>query len=280
MILIADSGSTKTNWIGIKDEKIVFKSDSAGMNPSVFSNEILTNTLKSNADLVLHKDTITQIYFYGAGCGTAIPKEKLASILKDFFVHSTIEIYEDSIAAIRSVTNEASIVCILGTGSNCTLFDGKKAIQKIVSLGYSVMDDASGNYFGRILLRDYFYYKMPLELAKNFEKSYNLNPDEIKQHLYNNDNPNTYLASFSKFLIDNKSAKYSQNIIKEGIALFIENQILQFTESSYLSIHFIGSIAYFLQDEIKQIAKKYSLKIGIFERHPINGLVNYHIKNK
>ncbi len=278
MILIADSGSTKTNWIGIKDKKIVFKTNSAGMNPSVFSKEILENTLKSNPNLVLHKDTIKQIYFYGAGCGTVTPKEKLASILSDFFEHSTIEIYEDSVAAIRSVTNQASIVCILGTGSNCTLFDGKKSIQKIASLGYSVMDDASGNYFGRILLRDYFYHKMPLEIAEKFEKSYNLNPDEIKQHLYNKDNPNTYLASFSRFLIDNKSVKYSQNIIKNGIILFIENQILQFKESSYLPIHFIGSIAYFLQDEIKQIAKEYSLNIGVFERHPINGLINYHLK--
>jgi N-acetylglucosamine kinase-like BadF-type ATPase len=199
--------------------------------------------------------------------------------LQSIFINSTIQVKEDTQAAVFSVTNKPAIVCILGTGSNCSYYDGKKVHQKIASLGYSVMDDASGNYYGKMLLRDYFFNKMPTDFATNFKKDYDLNPDEIKLNLYKRENPNTYLANFSHFLVNNKDSDYAQNIINKGLRLFVENQILQFEESKQLPIHFIGSLAHFLQDEIVQIFKEYNLVLGKIERHPIQGLVKYHTKN-
>jgi N-acetylglucosamine kinase-like BadF-type ATPase len=240
--------------------------------------ETLKNRILSNPELVKNKDLIKHLYFYGAGCGTETPKNKLKELLNDLFTDAKVTVKEDTEAAVFSVTDSPAIVCILGTGSNCSYFDGEKVHQKITSLGYIVMDDASGNYYGKQLLRDYFFNKMPKSLADEFAKDYDLNPDIIKENLYKKDNPNTYLANFVRFLVKHKDTDYSQKIIKKGLNLFIENQILQYPESKNLPIHFIGSLAHFFKDELQECLQKKGLKLGKIERHPIRGLVNYHAK--
>ena len=223
------------------------------------------------------KDGVKEIYFYGAGCGTPNAVDFLRSIFKEIFVSAKIEIYEDTIAAVKSLrTDTPGIVCILGTGSNCSYFDGKVTHQKIVSLGYILMDAASGNYYGKQIIKDYSYGTMPAELAKKFESEYDLNPQFIKDNLYKFGNPNTYLASVGRFLIENKSSDYAQTILKDGLRFFVENQILQFEESKNAPIYFVGSIAHFLHDEIVAVLAEYNLKLGKIVRHPILTLAEYH----
>lgn len=278
MILVADSGSTKTNWIAINDKgETEFRIDTPGLNPAVFSREILYDRIVSKKELNEVKDDVKEIYFYGAGCGTQTAVNFLREIFKEIFVNAKIEIYEDTIAAVKSLqTDSPGIVCILGTGSNCSYFDGKVTHQKIVSLGYILMDSASGNYFGKQIIKDYSYGKMPAEIARQFESQYDLSPDFIKENLYKKGNPNTYLASVGRFLIENKESEYAQNILKDGLRFFVENQILQFEESKNVPIYFVGSIAHFLQDEIVEVLKEYNLKLGKIVRHPIVNLAQYH----
>ena len=281
MILIADSGSTKTNWLVLdKTGKEVLRTRTKGLNPAVFDLEILQNRIEENKELTKIKDLVTKIYFYGAGCGTETPKKILKNLLVNLFKNASVKVKEDTEAAVFSVTDKPAIVCILGTGSNCSYFDGQTVHQKIASLGYIVMDDASGNYYGKQLLRDYFFNKMPNELATEFKKTYDLNPDTIKLNLYKKENPNTYLANFVRFLIQFKKTDYAQKVIKKGLNLFIENQILQYPESQNLPIHFIGSIAHFLREELKECLNEKGLQLGKIERHPINGLANHHLNKK
>jgi len=207
-----------------------------------------------------------------------MPRKILQKVLQSIFINAQITIGEDTEVAILATTNKKpGVVCILGTGSNCSYFDGENIHQKIVSLGYIVMDDASGNYFGKQLLRDYYYGKMPQEIAEKFENEFNLEADFIKENLYRKENPNTYLARFGHFMIDYKSHPYHQDMIKKGLRLFIENQILQYDEAKNLPIHFVGSIASFLKEEISDLLKEYSLTLGVIERHPIRGLIKNHI---
>ncbi|MEE9350115.1 MAG: N-acetylglucosamine kinase [Flavobacteriaceae bacterium] len=279
MILITDSGSTKTNWIAINNKgEQLFKTKTKGLNPAVFKSKVLEKRIRKNDELFACKEVVTKIHFYGAGCGTKTPRIILHKVLESFFPNAEIFIKEDTEAAVFSVTTKPAIVCILGTGSNCSYFDGKITHQKITSLGYIIMDECSGNYFGKILLRDYFFHKMPEDFAEGFALNYNLDSDHIKKNLYREDNPNTYLAGFSHYLIHHKNCDYAQKVIYRGLELFIENQILQYNESKKLPIHFIGSLAFYLEDEIKSIFKKYNLKLGKIERRPIDGLVQYHIK--
>jgi len=281
MILVADSGSTKTNWIAIKKGgETFFKIDTAGLNPAVFAKEVLFERITGNKDLYDNRSKVEKIFFYGAGCGTQTSRKFLKTIFKSIFDKAEIEIYEDTIAAVKSLqTNEPGIVCIVGTGSNCSYYDGENTHQKIVSLGYIIMDLASGNYYGKQLLKEYYYNKMPRDLAEKFENEYDLSPDEIKENLYKRNNPNTYLAQLGRFLIENKSSDYAQNIIKEGLRLFTENQILQFEESKNIPIYYVGSIAHFLSDEIKEVLDEYNLKLGRIVRHSIITLAQHHASN-
>jgi len=275
MILIADSGSTKTNWLAVNDNnEQLFKINTDGLNPAVFPKKVIEDRISNSNELVNVKNKVKKLLFFGAGCGTLKPKLALKEVLASFFKNAEIIVEEDTAAAVYATAKDKpAIVCILGTGSNCTYFDGENIHQKIISLGYIIMDDASGNYYGKKLLKAYYFNKMPKELAMQFESEYNLDADFIKENLYKKDNPNTYLAKFSYFLIENKDHPYFQKMIKFGLREFIENQIFQFEEATTIPIHFVGSVGFFLRDEIAEVFKEYNLKLGVIERHPIKCIV-------
>jgi len=279
MRLIVDSGSTKTDWIAIDNSgNILFETQTLGLNPQVLSEAIVEERIINNYELYRIRNEVDSTYFYGAGCGTEPPRKLMEGVLKSIFQNSTISVKEDTYAAVYAITDpgEPSIVCILGTGSNCSFYDGEIVHQKITSLGYILMDDASGNYFGRQLLRDYYFNKIPRKLSDSFAEDFNLGAEEIKTNLYKKSNPNTYLATFAKFVIVNKDEPYIQNLINKGLGLFIENQISQFENAKKLPIHFIGSISYFLREELEAKLISYGFKLGKILKKPIEGLVSYH----
>ncbi len=282
MILITDGGSTKCDWI-LLDQKgeVILKTRTQGLNPAVVSEDELHSRINSNKDLELIFDKVEVLDFYGAGCGTITPVSLLESVLKRLFSNAKISVNEDTVAAVYAATSEPGIVCILGTGSNSCYFDGKEINSSVESLGYSLMDEASGNYFGKRLIRDYFYKKMPTELAIEFEKRFNLDPDEIKLNLYKRPNPNMYLASFAEFIFTSEEVNgYFYKLISEGVLKFIEYRILCYKEALHVPIHFIGSIAHFSEDIIRDCMKPYHLELGNIIRRPIDGLIEYYRKNK
>lgn len=279
MKIIVDSGSTKTDWIAIDDGgNKLFETQTLGLNPQVLTEHILEERIINNYDLYQFRKEVTKIYFYGAGCGTEPPKQLLKKVFTPIFVNADFNIKEDTYAAVYSCCKpgEKAIVSIIGTGSNCSYFDGNKIHQKVTSLGYVLMDDASGNYFGRQLLRDYYFNIMPKELGIKFKNKFNLKAEVIKDSLYKKPNPNTYLAKFAKFLIENKDLKYSKELIKKGFTLFVENQINQFENSNEVSLHFVGSVGFYLQENLKKVLESKGLKIGKVIKKPIDGLVSYH----
>jgi len=282
MVLIVDSGSTKSDWIAVDKDgnQLLEKIRTRGLNPAILSEKKLTKTIKKNNDLSNIREDVTHIYFYGAGCGTESPRLALKVILQQFFVNANIQVNEDTLAAVFATINtpdEAAVVCILGTGSNCSYYNGKQLEQRVSSLGWAIMDDASGNYYGKQLLRDYYFNHMPENIKIAFADKYNLDADFIKYNLYKQPNPNAYLANFAEFMILNKDSKYIKELIKNGIRVFAKNMILQFKEElKTVPVHFAGSIAFFCKDEIKEVAKELGFKVGNFERRPIEGLVNFH----
>lgn len=280
MILIADGGSTKADWILLDllgNQK--FKTRTEGLNPAVFSEKALHQRLEANAELAEVKDAVTELYFYGAGCGTKKPTLLLKSIFEKYFNNAKVTVKEDTYAAAFSVTTKPGIVCILGTGSNSCYFDGEHVDVRIPSLGYVLMDEASGNYFGKKLIRDYYYKKMPKEISEKFESEFNLDADTIKRNLYKEANPNTYLAHFAEFILKNERNAYFNKVLHKGIKEFFKNRILPIEESKELPVHFVGSIAYFSQDIIKDVARYHMIKLGKFVRRPIDGLIEFH-RNK
>lgn len=284
MILIVDSGSTKCDWKAVDKtgNQLLEKIRTKGLNPALLSEKKIRKILKKSDILKKHRNEVTHIYFYGAGCGTENPRLILKLALHEFFPNAEIVVEEDTMAAVYATLNhpnEAAVVCIMGTGSNCSYYDGKKLQQRVKSLGYSIMDDASGNYYGKELLRDYYFNHMPEQIKIAFGDKYNLDADYIKYNLYKQPNPNAYLASFAEFMILNKDSEYIKELIKKGFRRFAKNMILQYKEElKTVPVHFAGSIAFFCQDEIKEVASELNFIVGNFERRPIEGLVSFHTK--
>jgi len=284
MVLIVDSGSTKCDWIAVDNNgnQLFEKIRTPGLNPAILKERELNKIIKDSKELAKIKHEVTHLFFYGAGCGTEKPRIMLTHVLQFIFINAIVDVQEDTMAAVRSTLNhddEAAVVCIMGTGSNCSYYDGDKLHQRVKSLGYIIMDDASGNYFGKQLIRDYYYNHMPETIKVAFASKYNLEADYIKYHLYKQPNPNAYLATFAEFMFLNKDSEYMNNLIKNGLRLFVRNMILQYSEEiKTVPVHFAGSIAFFSQEEIKVVAKEFNFKVGNFARRPIEGLFTYHTK--
>jgi N-acetylglucosamine kinase-like BadF-type ATPase len=281
MILIADGGSTKADWIAINSEKKEeFRVRTLGLNPAVVPDEELNNRIVNMFQLMNIKEEVSEIYFYGAGCGTPKPTAILKKILEAIFINAKVHVSEDMLAAVYAATGkEPAMVCILGTGSNSCYFDGEKMQMLVASLGYVLMDEASGNYFGKKLVVDYFYNRMPKGIASEFEKEFNLDADHIKKNIYQEANPNMYLASFAKFMFDFKEDKYIKRLIKKGFQEFFKYRVLPYHVNSETSIYFIGSIAHYFRDTLEKVASKYNLKITDVIQRPIDNLLAYHKDN-
>ncbi|MBP8791962.1 MAG: N-acetylglucosamine kinase [Lutibacter sp.] len=277
MILISDGGSTKADWICLdKSGDQVFKTRTNGLNPEILNAEAILFRLNENKEISSCKDEITEVYFYGAGCGTERMTVLLKSIFESFFINAKVVVKEDTFAAVYAVTTQPGIVCILGTGSNSSYFDGHDVEVRVPSLGYILMDEASGNYFGKKLIQDYYYGKMPSKEAKLFEQQYELAADTIKRNIYKEENPNAYLATFAEFLLKNERTAYFNKVLRAGIVEFFKNRILTYKECEEVPVHFVGSIAFFGKDIIEDVANYYKIVLGKIVRRPIDGLIEFH----
>ena len=280
MILITDGGSTKADWIALNNQKEeAFRVRTLGLNPAVLSKKELKNRISSAFQLMDVKEKVNEVYFYGAGCGTSKPAEILKNVMQEIFTNAKVVIAEDMLGAVYAVSaKKSALVCILGTGSNSCYFDCEKMYIKASSLGYTVMDEASGNYFGKRLLRDYYYKVMPKNIREKFEIAYDLDVDIVKFNLYRKSNPNMYLASFAKFMFDFKDEEYIKKMIKKGFQKFFKYRILSYNTSREIPIYFIGSIAHYFKDILEKVAKKNKLKITGIVQRPIDKLIEFHKK--
>jgi len=277
MILIADGGSTKADWVALdlKGNEL-FKTRSRGLNPAILDEDQLESRLINNFELTNNARDVKAVYFYGAGCGTPKPTAKLEKVLQKVFPNAKIKVMEDMLAAVYAASGGAeAIVCILGTGSNSCYFDGQNMHQNVSSLGYILMDEASGNYFGKKLLIDYYYKKMPEYIAKDFEQKYDLTADNIKRHLYQKDAPNAYLGQFAEFMFKYTDDPYMHDLIKEGFEEFFDKRVKAYGKKE-VAVYFIGSIAYFFRPVLEEVAQEYGYKITGVIRRPIDKLIDYH----
>ncbi len=282
MKLLVDSGATKADWIALDEQgNRLFTTQTLGLSPEVINKEEALERLEARFDIYNNRKDVTNLFFYGAGCGTDRMKSYMSGVFQEFFPNAEVVVKEDTYAAAYATnpTNDKAIVCILGTGSNCSYFDGKELIQKVQSLGYIAMDDCSGNRFGRDLVRAYYFNKMPQHLSEKFAADYNLDPDVIKHNLYKEPNPNAYLATFAKFLIQNKEDAFIKKIITDAMQTFVDNYILQFDDAREVPVHFVGSIAFYLKAELEEVLGVNGLKLGNVLRRPIDGLIEYHELN-
>lgn len=277
MILIVESGSTKTAWRLIKDPLSPYESfSSAGINPYYQTNEEITAAQTA----VLGGFTglpIQAIYYYGTGVTGEAQSEVIAAAFRPFFPSNcSLEIQNDLIAAARSLCGkEAGIACILGTGSNSGYWDGERISAQIPPLGFWLGDEGSGGHLGKVLLLSYLHGQMPTEIRAVFEKRFGvLDRLTVLDKAYKQAFPNRWFASFSKFLFDHRRDAFCYGVIEQSFEAFITLYLKRYPEGQ--TFHFTGSVAFYYSDILKKIMKRNGLTIGHVSEEPMAGLCLYH----
>jgi glucosamine kinase len=247
------------------------------LNPFFHNEESVFEAIKSNDDLFLIRDEIKLIYFYGAGCSS----EKLNAIiergLNRVFVNAEIHVDHDlNACAYATYEGEPSISCILGTGSNSCYYDGKNVIEVVPALGYILGDEGSGTYFGKQLLSNYLYKRLPENIYKSFKEETGLTKDDIVSNVYMKPNANVYLASFMKFITKHADDEYIKEMFYEGFKRFNDIHVCCYSNYKDCKVHYIGSIAFLFADELKRACDFYDIQLGNIIRKPIDGLIRYH----
>ncbi len=279
MILIADSGSTKTSWVLLGDHQKRLEFQSQGFNPYVQSKEQISDTLKNEVYPILKDFEIRSVYFYGAGCST---KENVAIMhhcFKEFFVNADIQIEHDLMAAARALWhNEKGIVTILGTGSNSCVFDGGKIVKNVPSLGYILGDEGSGAYMGKKLIRACLYGLLPETLNKKLVSKYHPEDSAFLNHVYKMENPNRWLASFSIFISENIEDDFCRDLVLTTFKDFFDAHITHYKEYQEYPLGVVGSIGYYFRDQFEIVSKEYGFSLKKVIKSPIEELVNYHLQ--
>ena len=279
MILIADSGSTKCSWIesSLKGD-ISNVHNTIGFNPKYTTSESLLSELR-NSTLLSIKGKVTEIYFYGAGCSSDDKNKKISASLSKFFTNAKIVIKHDMEAAVKATSNGRSIIsCILGTGSNSCFFDGVKIHENSPSLGYVLGDEASGNYFGKKLINMYVNNVLPKNIIEKFENWTTERGEDIIENIYSLKRPNLYLATFFRFMVENKEEEIFDTIFREGVQYFFDLHIKCFNNYKDYPLTFVGSVAFYLSSYIKEISKKEGIQVQEILQSPINNLVKEHFR--
>lgn len=277
MILIADGGSTKSSWglISSVNAPVFFSTE--GYNPYFVDTAGIIASLNEQLPDTLDRTSITQVYYYGAGCSVSEKVQIVERAMQAVFKNATVFVSHDLLAAARALLGkQAGFAAILGTGTNTCFYDGTKVAHNIDSLGYFLGDEGSGSYIGKRVLRDFMRGYLPEEMHKNFVSSYGLTNEAIFDHLYNKPLPNRFLASFSKFVHEFKHLSYSQEIVKEGFQTFFTNLVCHYPEYQKYTFNCIGSVGYTYKEILIQACSENHMQVGKIVRAPIDDLVYYH----
>lgn len=280
MILIADSGASKTDWRTI-DNSQIGQAKTIGLNPFQLSYAEIINALRNELlpQISSKSKDIKNIFFYGAGCVQEDKRTKMVSALNEVFPGAGVEVETDLAAACYAGGGrEASIVCILGTGANSCVFDGDRIVSSQPSLGFILADEGSGAFLGKKLIVSYYRKQMPAHLRKQFENRYDLNSEIVLESIYRKPSAAGYLASFTKFLLHHREDPFVFDLIKDSFEQFFDAYVLCYSEHQELPVHFVGSLAFYYNSILRKVAKEKNVYIKNILESPIAGLTLYHQK--
>ncbi len=279
MILLADSGSTKTDWGLVENGKLVKRLRTSGMNPFQMSEEAITEEIKTHLVPELPGTVLDEVHFYGAGC----TKEKQPIVERALRANLTIngecEVASDMLGAARGICgHKPGIACILGTGSNSCSYDGKNLVKNVSPLGFILGDEGSGAVLGKLLVGDVLKNQMPEAITKRFFEKYKLTSAEIIDRVYRQPKPNTFLASFVPFLEENIDEPKIYNLVKESFRSFLRRNVMQYDGWQTLPTGFNGSIAKIYKKPLLEAREEEGIHLGRIIQAPMEAMVEYHVE--
>jgi glucosamine kinase len=277
MILVADSGSSKTDWLLSVPKEEAKNFRTPGLNPYFLSEKEIVKILNDKAsDLIAYGNEITEIYFFGAGCSSPDRHEIVSNALSTLFPKAYISVDSDLLGSAYATCGlEKGLCCVLGTGSNISYFDGGDIHSGQHGLGFVLGDEGSGTWFGKALITDFLYGNMPADIHSLFDEMYGLDKEEVITNVYLKAGANSYLAAFAKFLNEIRTTTYGQRLLNKGISTFVETNIKSYPQYYKYKCNFVGSIAYVFTDELKAVCRANGIQIGKIIRQPIYDLMEF-----
>lgn len=278
MKLIAESGSTRTEWALVEDNHLVQRVFTEGLNPFFQTRREISRSVRLGLPESFFKKKLDQVYYYGAGCSSYEKKNILgASLVAQF--KTPIQVESDLLAAARDLFKcEAGIACILGTGSNSCFYDGKIIVKNVKAAGYILGDEGSGAVLGKLFLADLLKGLAPKELANEFHEKFRISVNDVMESVYNLPFPNRFLGTIAYFLGDYMDNEYVYNLLTNNLRSFFNRNVCQYDYINY-PIRFVGSLAYAYPDILQEVAQEFGVEIDVIEETPMNGLIEFHSMN-
>ncbi|MDR1346376.1 MAG: hypothetical protein LBK03_06710 [Bacteroidales bacterium] len=279
--VIIESGATKSEWVVLDNEKgVLFYHTTAGINVNYCSDEDIVAMIHdfNNAATVCTANSIREIVYYGAGCGTLENRKRIEALLANTFAQASIEVWSDLMAACHALCgHHAGLVAILGTGSSSCLYDGERIIDRAPSLGYLLGDEGSGTFLGKRFATALLRGRLDKHIVAEFEAEFSVKKEQLIALLYQSEEPNLLLSSFAPFI-----AKYIENqkiytLCMDTFGRFFQNDILHYPDFQNYTLSFVGSVAYHFRRPIEDVAAQYGLAIGKILSSPIEELTRFHI---
>ncbi|QLK81839.1 hypothetical protein [Bacteroides sp. PHL 2737] len=278
MKLIAESGSTRTEWALVEDNHLVQRVFTEGLNPFFQTRREISRSVRLGLPESFFKKKLDQVYYYGAGCSSYKKKNILgASLVAQF--KTPIQVESDLLAAARGLFKcESGIACILGTGSNSCFYDGKIVVKNVKAAGYILGDEGSGAVLGKLFLADLLKGLAPKELASEFHEKFRISANDVMESVYNLPFPNRFLGTIAYFLGDYMDNEYVYNLLTNNLRSFFNRSVCQYDYMNY-PIRFVGSLAYAYSDTLRKVAREFGVEIDVIEETPMNGLIEFHSMN-
>ena len=275
MILIADSGSTKTDWCLVDNGVLVKQIFTKGTNPFFQTEDEISAEVSENLLPYLDTAKVDAVWFYGAGCAFPEKNEIVrAAIARHLDV--PIEVGSDLLGAARGLCGrQPGIACILGTGSNSCFYDGKEIVSNVSPLGFILGDEGSGAVLGKMLVGDVLKNQLAAALKEEFLSRYELTPAIILERVYKKPFPNRFLASLSPFLVEHLDVPEIHTLVLNGFKAFFDRNVKQYDYKQY-PVHLIGSLAYYYRSVLQEAAEQTGVRLGTIKQSPMEGLISYH----
>lgn len=280
MILVADSGSTKTDWRLMEGSREVRRVQTKGLNPYYQQKEEIADEVKNHLVPALQAEVVDAIFFYGAGCSTPARQQVITNALKPYFSAARTHVASDLLGAARALSgNQPGIVCILGTGSGSCLYDGKQVVRNIPSLGFILGDEGSGAWLGKKMVTDYLRGHMPKKCIETINQQLHIDKETILEHVNHQPMPSRYLAGFAQFISEHADQTYFYQLLFDSFAAFAKSYIVRYPEHQRYACNFVGSIAFHNRKLLEHVARYIGFHIGNIIKSPIDGLTDFHTKN-
>lgn len=279
MILVIFTGSRYADWRIAEKGKILHGFRTTGINSYIQDENFINQLLNKNTSLLYNAEKIKKIFFFGAGISSEEKQVKLTQIFCSFFKNAKAKVYNDlQASAISTLGDEKGIVGIIGSGSNAAYFNGKKITPNNFGLGYILADEASTNWLGQNLLRDFITETLPQGIREKLLEKYSIDRKIILDKIYNSPNPNLFLTSFADFIYENRNDAYFTTLVKKGLSIYVKQYLLPLVDSyPDAQIGITGSVAHDYKDWLLEIAKEYHLNIKVVIKEPIQNLIKYYI---